>query len=557
MLRWVVALVVLACATHVTLAEEEEASPVATAISVMLLGSIGFQMLLFYMVNFPDADMQRYTWQVLSQTISIFSAVLLYQAFNGAVETYVIEGGSIWWELSMDALQFIFWLSILNLVLAYISGAIGEPPRSMKIMELNVKSWSVLFAHITGFAAINAVGSFQQHLFNRTPGSAMIVVPVFFVIMFAIYKVYDLIRDKVSLGDDGELDEFEEKWDEEAEEAENDVAALSLSFTTCQVLRFGIGGSLPNQEGEEEWAEVIDHGGGEWQALMAIGFTFVLLSVVVLRARLALPARFKEWERSNRMALILNQYCTCANAWCFFYSALWAIASCRLTPENSILHVLLALVLSFISFLFIFILDKIEDYKVFGKGESTDEAIEKTIEALGILVGFSWEQSFDVALTAVTVNAKDVCPPALSRALLSVVLVGIVFPAWRIFILPTEQTLNEKEGVADRIEYAETYKEAFIDKGIREGRLDATHFAVKALRKGTLQHKHHEEQGYEPPALPEVRRYIVTPYLPPIESKNTKDEKKDKPAGVMKITDDEHLEECWKRLAGMEADGDD
>eukprot|EP00971_Amphidinium_carterae_P062031 1228169-Amphidinium_carterae.1 len=179
-------------------------------------------MLLFYMVNFPDADMQRYTWQVLSQTISIFSAVLLYQAFNGAIETYVIEGGSMWWEISVDVLQFIFWLSILNLVLAYISGAIGEPPKSMKIMELNVKSWSVLFAHITGFAAINAVGSFQQNIFNGTPCSALIVVPVFFVIMFAIYKVYDVIRDKVSLGDDGELDEFEEKWDEEAEEAEND-----------------------------------------------------------------------------------------------------------------------------------------------------------------------------------------------------------------------------------------------------------------------------------------------------------------------------------------------
>ena len=83
---------------------------------------------------------------------------------------------------------------------------------------------SVLFSHVAGFATINAWGSLQQKFFNASCWQALLVVPMGSVGLLIAYHIFDLIREHIAQMDDGEKDEYEEKWDEETEEAENDVA---------------------------------------------------------------------------------------------------------------------------------------------------------------------------------------------------------------------------------------------------------------------------------------------------------------------------------------------
>lgn len=473
--------------------EEVPATPVESAISVMLLGSIGFQMLLFYLVHWEDADIRRYSWRVISQTISIFCAVLLFQGFNGLVEEYIIHEGGEMWEVAVDMGQLVWWLTLMQVILAITSGAInelwgGEQP-SMEKVELDVNSLAVLFAHVAGFSAINAWGSLQQSVFKSSPQMAMAAVPIGYCGLFVMYQGYHRIRDHISNSDDGEIDVYEKVWDDETKESENDVAGLSLSFVTVQAIRFAIGGSLPNQEGIEPPAIQASHGGSEWKMLILCGVGFGIFGILMLNSERCLPSGAEWRERLERVIEILNNYFTFGNAWCFFYGVKWALCATKFTNETALLHVVLSLVLSAAAFAAIFLLDKVMDNNLLGEeSQLAENAVEKLITGLAILIGFSWEQCFDTAVTVISESQKKHCPEVLSKLIMSIILIVVVFPAWRLYILPKERELADE--VTEEGQKKSTLKMAaaqhyqlMLSGETDEHALDLAHLRMKQHRR--------------------------------------------------------------------------
>lgn len=469
---------------------EQDVQPdkVGIAVSVMLLGSISFMMSLFYLVNHPDQDMKMYSWQVISQTISIFCAVLLFQGVNGLVEDYILDGHGHIFVFVVSALHMILWFMALQFVLAVASGAVGPAPDSLEEVELQLKCWAVLFAHLTGFSAINAWGSLQHVTwFSSSPLSAFLAVPIGGVGLSGLYYLTNTIRERISASDDGEVDAFEEKWDEEAEEAENDIAGLSLSFLTVQCLRFQIGGVLPNVEGVEPVAEAWTHPSSQVWLLTSAGIAFAAITVALVMGYQFI-SNMEYLERALRIA---QNFCSMGFAWCLFYGAKWGLSAAGFTQEETLLRVCLAMFLSLLSFAIIFVLDKIADMDA--TGAAADEAIRTIIEALGILVGFSWEQSFDVAVDSIT-QQITVMPASVTKLLMSLCLVAIVLPAWRIYILQSvlilEEELQAKEDqdtmvgyqeLADKCESMRHASEKVIS--ISEHELDLEHLEIKQMRR--------------------------------------------------------------------------
>eukprot|EP00929_Paragymnodinium_shiwhaense_P012897 TRINITY_DN120775_c0_g1_i1.p1 TRINITY_DN120775_c0_g1~~TRINITY_DN120775_c0_g1_i1.p1 ORF type:complete len:1004 (-),score=263.48 TRINITY_DN120775_c0_g1_i1:244-3255(-) len=513
--------------TDCVAAAEEEGShgkpsdQVTASISIMLLGSIAFQMSLFYLVNWPDVDIRYYTWTIIGNTISIFSSVLLFQAINGLVERYIIEGNEEY-KFVIDVLHMLVWFVILQLTTATISNAVNwdeikasfhewrgqektrkaalakttsevsrdflkakldnfeetkqlheklreaedgisdaggsdseESKEDEERRELNVKCFSMLLAHMTGFAAINAMGDIQHSaFFSQSPLHAFMVLPVVFCVMFGLFQGTNVFRKRIALGDDGEVDEFEELWNEQTEDAENDVLGLVLSFLTTQAVRFSVTGRLPSNEGELP-EDIVKATAGRTSCCMSfMCLVWLAATIGIFFADSYALKHYSAESKQKRATSISINYGTMCLAW----SALFFLQSVmqrilQLNPDGIIEKVSVALIISFLIFLIIFALDKLADAHL---SDSADEAIGYIITSKGLSIGFSWEQSFDVAVTSLS---KVCARPALAKLAMASSLCLIVIPAYRWYVMAEVHKREQERDEEKKEELARRKKE--------------------------------------------------------------------------------------------------
>jgi hypothetical protein len=120
-------------------------------------------------------------------------------------------------------------------------------------------------------------------------------------------------------------------------------------------------------------------------------------------------------------------------AWSYFYATKWTLGAMPLPwgGNTTLLCAVEAALVSVVGFGFIFILDKCADAS--WTGDSADECIKGVINAIGIVVGFSWEQSFDAAVAALGSNTP--CP-VVTKQLMAIACAMLVIPAWKVYMLP-------------------------------------------------------------------------------------------------------------------------
>mmetsp|Transcript_58936 Transcript_58936/g.132751 ORF Transcript_58936/g.132751 Transcript_58936/m.132751 type:complete len:521 (+) Transcript_58936:1-1563(+) len=304
---------------------------------------------------------------------------------------------------------------------------------------MNMESFARLLGHVTGFSAIAAWGCLQQLLVHGFGGGrpplegalALLAVLVASFGMHALLQITDWLRDYV-VSHDQNIDAFEVIWDEKTKETENDVMALTISFLLIQAFRLIIGGVLPNEEGGEPGD--VTHNRLQISILLGLGCVFAVLAAWVKR-------RIHGRRRLHEIAKKVWAMCF---AWCTFFGLSWWLTSEVLVEEHdAIVAVVLALISTAIAFSLIRGLDILADLDA--TDESVDMSIFAVIEALGILVGFSWEQAFDTAVGSIAEKVTFM-PPCVTKLILALLLCALVGPAWRLYILPTELQLEEDLG---------------------------------------------------------------------------------------------------------------
>eukprot|EP00405_Crypthecodinium_cohnii_P039532 CAMPEP_0206536476 /NCGR_PEP_ID=MMETSP0325_2-20121206/6768_1 /ASSEMBLY_ACC=CAM_ASM_000347 /TAXON_ID=2866 /ORGANISM="Crypthecodinium cohnii, Strain Seligo" /LENGTH=740 /DNA_ID=CAMNT_0054033687 /DNA_START=122 /DNA_END=2341 /DNA_ORIENTATION=+ len=546
---------------------EEEPSSMSIGIAATLLGSIGFQMALMYLTNHSDKDMRKYSYRVINETVSIFCAVLLFQLFDDLVEQ-VTEDLSAMQRWGIETLHMLAWFAIMQLVIAAACGVTSQNAISDRDKK-DSRCYAVLIAHLTGFASINAWGSLQQlELFSSSPLMSFAILPVSTVGQFILVKITDSIRE-FKITADSNASEREVEWDEDCEEAENDVLCLTLSFNLAQALRFLITGHLPDPQGKLEHDVLEECTLQEVLQLFFCGVACLGIMIALFMTSAAFRQRgekgdeasdeegsdglvkeeveeeeseWKEWM--SRLHEVLQGSFAMAFAWCMFYSCKMWLAVHPTFEDSMVLAVGLTMVISVLSFLLIRLLDVMEDFfkdssplielrtiagdkllavdegrvvlkhktnlgtsyivkhtkhcpphtftimhgdlyvqsdgtvtsdpksrdkylakiehkfaehvrtRISGQifelvpksstsAEEIETVLEQMIAAIGILVGFSWEQCFDQAVE----NLADVMPwKHLSKLVLGIVCILVIVPAWKWYVLPMSEEKGWKYG---------------------------------------------------------------------------------------------------------------
>eukprot|EP00438_Fugacium_kawagutii_P033723 Skav220003 [mRNA] locus=scaffold947:105005:109000:+ [translate_table: standard] len=323
----------------------------------------------------------------------------------------------------------------------------------MEAIKINTVCWATLLGHVTGFAAINAWGTLQQAV-PRNLLCTFLVPGLAFAGIFCFYQATEKLRKKWT-DLDGEEDEFEKLWAEEVAETEDDVMSLAVSFLLVQALRFLISGSLPDAEAsavslkatkmwksrreadlsipwirqmrvatrrgncaadrmqtehilcstEMSGASLVNVGPRHFRNEHRLAGTFEDTSTIfnLLAFPNFCPSTLKSQESLQACCPDLR----CHKAWCMHFTVDWWL-SANIMADRSGKWATNGLQLEIC-----------RCYSQFAH-------LRALIQSLGILIGFSWERSFDEAVGGLAEgHVFGLAPPVLTL-LLAIVLASMV-----------------------------------------------------------------------------------------------------------------------------------
>lgn len=388
-----------------------------------------------YLAHWNDDDVRRYTFDVLSMATSIFISLLAFSNVKYALQhaLSVADDGAdnAGFLCILGYSMFIVWFVALLFIIGFSAGLVCplipdeqigleawviddqaliahkelvDPNRivykrwgraiatdedghpifcrhrnlAMEHIEGRMRSLTVFFSHSTAFASIYAgVCLMRLPFFAQNVGLSLIAFLMHLVVVFVVFRAGEIFSCR------GKLDQLVDLFFDSVDEAEVDVLGLSASYLFVFCLAFGITGVPSNFE--------------LYQLPSSTSFTkgigILACGLVVLASSVALVVL---WHRRANEPTFRTK----------------------------------ALIISAASFMLILPLDKIEDSIRDLRG--TGRIFKDVIIALGVVVGMSWEPVFNKSIAVVSHTYSN---PVLWQLLIALILVAVMLPAWKRFIL--------------------------------------------------------------------------------------------------------------------------
>lgn len=291
---------------------------------IVMIGSISTVMMLYYLINFPDVDMRKYTYTILGETASIFCAVLAYSCVNQMAEEWLLRGCKLKAVIGFRMLLYAAFYFLGFIILMKVSGLIfTSVEEQKKIAEdhdhrarvQNTLIQCTILAHMAGFAGIGFWTTVQTRVypffispfysFLVFPAACIAAVAFIFISSFGRHLLIERWKEKTK----HDIEELCDLWNESVEDAEHDTLGLFAAFLIVQSIRFYIGGILPGEDGYEGPA-LFSHKVREatYLYMVATCFLAVLLCFIAIRERSAMKESEKPEADDSTEKQPLPQY---------------------------------------------------------------------------------------------------------------------------------------------------------------------------------------------------------------------------------------------------------
>lgn len=451
------------------------------AVALMLLGFLTMVIGLFYLVNFPDGDIRQATWRLLSTTLSIFLAVLIFSATQEVLACLVAGG-----RYRRDAGVFGITSPASQLSQALDPGEVGHSsPITSQVLYLTFGRFLILWmmlqcwlyyhqsritalkaigklgCHVVAFAGMDAFGTLQDSwtLFQSSVALSFVAVALTCIFIWAVFHLADSVRAK--LAEKSVNPQARQDWLHECRLAEHEAAGLILGLMLSQSIRFCISGYHPPLHG----------GAGKGHGYLEV---FVLFLTAVSLGAMVVPleiifSRLKQTYREQannrdwvaRFIRATRETLSMTMAWCLVYWARWAFwfstADEGLGYGDKMTALLtIALCLSFVCFGGVFVIDIAADNMARNNHSHNLAALVALGNALGLVMGLAWETTFHEAVTGISQLQSLPFGYTINNIILICVIILIVLPAWILYILP--QAINcQKDDKAIHLRHKEMW----------------------------------------------------------------------------------------------------